>query len=97
MQSIYYIIGITYAGNHGNEIEHADGSTFTQKMPADYQLRLQNLLDALNKEVNYFHVVFKNILGFISTHPKVFNYFYFILIYNYRFVLMELGLKIKAF
>ena len=54
------------------EIDHADGSTFTQTMPEDYQRRLQNMLDALNKEVNYFNVVFKNIL-FFSTYAKVLN------------------------
>ena len=45
------IEGITYAGNHGMEILHSDGSSFVHPMPAEYQGKLENLLKELNREV----------------------------------------------
>ena len=44
-------IGITYAGNHGMEINNADGTTFTQTMSGDYQNKLMTMLNTLNREV----------------------------------------------
>lgn len=35
--------GLTYAGNHGLEILHPDGTRFTHPMPAGYKERLYNL------------------------------------------------------
>ena len=37
------IEGITYAGNHGLEIIHPDGTKFTHPMPAGYKERLHML------------------------------------------------------
>ena len=35
--------GITYAGNHGLEILHPDGTRFTHPMPTGFQERLSRL------------------------------------------------------
>ena len=45
------IEGITYAGNHGMEILHGDGSSFVHPMPSEYQGKLEKLLKELNREV----------------------------------------------
>ena len=45
------IEGITYAGNHGMEILHRDGSSFVHPMPTEYQGKLEKLLKQLNEEV----------------------------------------------
>ena len=46
------IEGITYAGNHGLEILHQDGSSFVHPMPSEYQGKLEKLLKQLNDEVH---------------------------------------------
>ena len=43
------IEGITYAGNHGMEIVHADGSTFVHPMPSEYKAKLDILQKSLNQ------------------------------------------------
>ena len=48
------IEGITYAGNHGMEILHRDGSSFVHPMPTEYQGKLDKLLKQLNEEVNNY-------------------------------------------
>ena len=53
---LYSVIGITYAGNHGMEINNSDGSTFTQTMPEDYQQKLDKMLRILNKEANILKI-----------------------------------------
>lgn len=45
------IEGITYAGNHGLEIEHPDGSKFIHPMPLEYEGKMTKLLKALQEEV----------------------------------------------
>lgn len=45
------IEGITYAGNHGLEIEHPDGSKFIHPMPLEYEDKMTKLLKALQEEV----------------------------------------------
>lgn len=45
------IDGITYAGNHGLEILHPDGSKFIHPLPAQYQDRVTDLLKALQDSV----------------------------------------------
>ncbi|XP_057372869.1 uncharacterized protein LOC130693669 [Daphnia carinata] len=45
------IEGITYAASQGLEILHPDGSRFIHPVPTDHQIRLQNLLPALEGEV----------------------------------------------
>ena len=52
-------IGITYAGNHGMEINNADGTTFTQTMSGDYQNKLMTMLNTLNREVTNISLVEK--------------------------------------
>lgn len=45
------IEGLTYAGNHGLEILHPDGSRFVHPMPAEYQDKCSNLLKDLQDQV----------------------------------------------
>lgn len=45
------IEGITYAGNHGLEILHADGNRFVFPMPLEYQAKVSGLLQALQENV----------------------------------------------
>jgi len=45
------IDGLTYAGNHGLEILHPDGSRFVHPMPAEYQDKCSNLLKCLQDQV----------------------------------------------
>lgn len=43
--------GITYAGNHGLEILHADGSKFVHPLPVQYEAKVSDLLKALQDSV----------------------------------------------
>ncbi|CAO1393315.1 unnamed protein product [Diamesa serratosioi] len=45
------IEGITYAGNHGLEILHPDGSKFVHPMPAEYEEKVSGLLKSLQDTV----------------------------------------------
>ncbi|XP_032515582.2 alpha,alpha-trehalose-phosphate synthase [UDP-forming] A isoform X2 [Danaus plexippus] len=45
------IEGITYAGNHGLEILHPDGSKFVHPMPMELQDKVVDLLKALQEQV----------------------------------------------
>jgi len=45
------IEGITYAGNHGLEILHPDGSKFVHPMPMEYEKKVSDLLKALQDSV----------------------------------------------
>nr|ANT46147.1 trehalose-6-phosphate synthase [Bactrocera minax] len=45
------IEGITYAGNHGLEILHPDGSKFVHPMPIEYEDKVSHLLKALQDSV----------------------------------------------
>lgn len=45
------IEGITYAGNHGLEILHPDGSKFVHPMPVEYAEKVSGLLKALQDSV----------------------------------------------
>ena len=44
------IEGITYAGNHGLEIIHPDGTRFTHPMPAEMEGKVGVLLEQLQQE-----------------------------------------------
>lgn len=48
------IEGITYAGNHGLEILHPDGSKFVHPMPMELQDKVVELLKALQEQVDIF-------------------------------------------
>jgi len=61
------IEGITYAGNHGMEINNADGTTFTQTMSGDYQNKLMTMLNTLNREV-CFHGAWVENKGVLMTY-----------------------------
>lgn len=53
------IEGITYAGNHGLEILHPDGSKFVHPMPMELQDAVVDLLKALQEQVrNCFTISF---------------------------------------
>ncbi|XP_015372030.1 PREDICTED: alpha,alpha-trehalose-phosphate synthase [UDP-forming]-like [Diuraphis noxia] len=45
------IEGLTYAGNHGLEILHPDGSRFVHPMPKQYVEKVGDLLEVLQKQV----------------------------------------------
>ena len=45
------IDGITYAGNHGLEILHPDGSRFVHPMPENQQGKTNKLLQELEAQV----------------------------------------------
>lgn len=45
------IEGLTYAGNHGLEILHPDGSRFVHPMPVEYQDKCSDLLKTLQDQV----------------------------------------------
>lgn len=47
------IEGITYAGNHGLEILHPDGSKFVHPMPVEYVEKVSDLLKALQDSVSF--------------------------------------------
>jgi trehalose-phosphatase len=78
------IEGITYAGNHGLEILHPDGSKFVHPMPVEYEEKVSGLLKALQDSVSRrtFFLCHKLIINLIN----IFN----------RFVATVHGLKIKA-
>lgn len=46
------IEGITYAGNHGLEILHPDGSKFVHPMPVEYEGKVAGLMQTLQDQVN---------------------------------------------
>lgn len=46
------IEGLTYAGNHGLEILHPDGSRFVHPMPKEYEEKSAVLLKQLQEQVN---------------------------------------------
>lgn len=46
------IEGLTYAGNHGLEILHPDGSMFVHPMPKEYEDKVKDLLKVLQDQVN---------------------------------------------
>jgi len=45
------IDGLTYAGNHGLEILHPDGTRFVHPMPTEYETKVSTLLKQLQEEV----------------------------------------------
>ena len=51
MKGMVGIDGITYAGNHGLEILHGDGTRFTHPMPKDIDERVKSLREELEAEV----------------------------------------------
>lgn len=53
------IEGITYAGNHGLEILHPDGSKFVHPMPVEYAEKLSGLLKALQDTVSIYLNLFE--------------------------------------
>ena len=75
------IEGITYAGNHGLEILHPDGSKFVHPMPVEYAEKVSGLLKALQDTVR-FEIVSQNFCPESKT--------------PFRSAVMELGLRTKA-
>lgn len=73
------IEGITYAGNHGLEILHPDGSKFIHPMPIEYEDKVTGLLKALQENVRLNDYYCRIWMLFLSC--DVFN----------RFVMMEPG------
>lgn len=52
VKSMVGIEGITYAGNHGLEILHPDGSKFVHPMPAELEGKVANLMQTLQDQVS---------------------------------------------
>lgn len=48
------INNITYAGNHGLEILHPDGTKFVHPMPISFEDKVRSLLKELQEEVCSF-------------------------------------------
>lgn len=55
------IEGITYAGNHGLEILHPDGSKFVHPMPVECEVEVSKLLQALQDSVSTGSVAFRDV------------------------------------
>lgn len=51
VKSMVGIEGITYAGNHGLEILHPDGSKFVHPMPAELEDKVASLMQTLQEQV----------------------------------------------
>lgn len=51
VKSMVGIDGITYAGNHGLEILHPDGSKFVHPMPAELEDKVASLMQMLQEQV----------------------------------------------
>lgn len=52
VKSMVGIEGITYAGNHGLEILHPDGSKFVHPMPAELEDKVASLMQMLQEQVH---------------------------------------------
>jgi trehalose 6-phosphate synthase/phosphatase len=50
---------LTYAGNHGLEILHPDGSRFVHPMPKEYEDKVSVLLKTLQDQVNIYSFTFE--------------------------------------
>lgn len=57
VKSMVGIEGITYAGNHGLEILHPDGSKFVHPMPAELEGKVASLMQVLQEQVRAGPVV----------------------------------------
>lgn len=58
------IEGLTYAGNHGLEILHPDGSRFVHPMPKEYEEKSAVLLKQLQEQVNIIiNIMFQKVLN----------------------------------
>ncbi|XP_057370601.1 uncharacterized protein LOC130691645 [Daphnia carinata] len=51
VKSMVALENITYAGNHGLEILHPDGTKFTHPMPTEYEGKISQLMEKLQEEV----------------------------------------------
>ncbi|XP_063240546.1 uncharacterized protein LOC134541223 [Bacillus rossius redtenbacheri] len=51
VKSMVGIDSITYAGNHGLEILHPDGSTFVHPMPVEYEKKVKAVMKELQEKV----------------------------------------------
>jgi len=52
VKSMVGIEGITYAGNHGLEILHPDGSKFVHPMPVELEDKVASLMQMLQEQVH---------------------------------------------
>lgn len=51
VKSMVGLANITYAGNHGLEIVHPDGTKFIHPMPCEYETQISRLMEKLQDEV----------------------------------------------
>lgn len=59
VKSMVGIEHITYAGNHGLEILHPDGSKFVHPMPAVFESKVASLMQALQDQVKKINKICK--------------------------------------
>lgn len=64
VKSMVGIEGITYAGNHGLEILHPDGSKFVHPMPAELEDKVANLMQTLQDQVSIIFIIFSKAIVF---------------------------------
>jgi len=86
------ISDITYAGNHGLEILHPDGTKFVHPMPMAYEDKVSNLLKELQDEVRRQTKTSRQIITFKS---KILNCVYFFH-FSISCVMMVLGLRTRG-
>lgn len=60
VKSMVGIEGITYAGNHGLEILHPDGSKFVHPMPSEYEGKVGSLMQALQDQVKLMKTIYRH-------------------------------------
>lgn len=58
VKSMVGIEGITYAGNHGLEILHPDGSKFVHPMPAEFEEKVASLMQMLQEQVREMLLIY---------------------------------------
>jgi trehalose-phosphatase len=67
------IPNLTYAGNHGLEILHPDGTKFVHPMPRCYEDKVSNLLKELQEEVGILNFKEKIISISLRTSNTISN------------------------
>lgn len=64
------IENITYAGNHGLEILHPDGSKFIHPMPTELEDKVSDLLKALQDSVSLKNIYKSSVIFLISNFTR---------------------------
>ena len=81
VKSMVGIDNITYAGNHGLEIVHPDGTKFTHPMPAQYEEKISLLIHLLQERVCHSGAWVENKGVLLTFHYR----FVFFFLFNLNF------------